>query len=130
MYLGVKQHSIAEHISVHYIHIIIPLSSYGHLNKIGLSPSSTDQQINTCLNQGILTTNLYAHHCASFKKGKPAVAGVAPWIECQPANQRVTGSIPSQGTCLVPSRRHTRGNHISMFLSPSFSLPSPLSKNK
>ena len=30
----------------------------------------------------------------------------------------------------VPSRRHMRGNHTWMFLSLSFSLPSPLSKNK
>ena len=29
-----------------------------------------------------------------------ALAGVAVWIEHSPANQRVTGSIPSQGTCL------------------------------
>ena len=29
-----------------------------------------------------------------------ALAGVAQWIECQTANQRVAGSIPSQGTCL------------------------------
>ena len=29
-----------------------------------------------------------------------ALAGVAQWIECQPANQRAAGSIPSQGTCL------------------------------
>ena len=27
-------------------------------------------------------------------------AGVSQWIEHQPANQRVAGSIPSQGTCL------------------------------
>ena len=32
---------------------------------------------------------------------KPALAGVAQWIEHQPANQRVTGSIPNQGTCLA-----------------------------
>ena len=30
----------------------------------------------------------------------------------------------------VPSRGHTRGNHTLMFLSLSFSLSSPLSKNK
>ena len=30
----------------------------------------------------------------------------------------------------VPCRGHVRGNHILMFLSFSFSLPSPLSKNK
>ena len=29
-----------------------------------------------------------------------ALAGVAQWTECQPANQRVAGLIPSQGTCL------------------------------
>ena len=29
-----------------------------------------------------------------------ALAGVAQWTECWPANQRVAGSIPSQGTCL------------------------------
>ena len=29
-----------------------------------------------------------------------ALAGVAQWIEHGPANQRVTGSIPSEGTCL------------------------------
>ena len=28
------------------------------------------------------------------------MAGVAQWIECQTANQRVAGSVPSQGTCL------------------------------
>ena len=28
------------------------------------------------------------------------LAGVAQWIECQPANQRVIGLIPRQGTCL------------------------------
>ena len=32
--------------------------------------------------------------------GMLALAGVAQWIECPPANQRVTGLIPSQGTCL------------------------------
>ena len=30
----------------------------------------------------------------------------------------------------VSSRGHTRGNHTLMFFSPSFSLPSPLSRNK
>ena len=30
-----------------------------------------------------------------------SLAGVAQWIEQEPANQKVTGWIPSQGTCLV-----------------------------
>ena len=29
-----------------------------------------------------------------------ALAGIAQWIECGPAKQRVTGSIPNQGTCV------------------------------
>ena len=59
---------------------------------------------------------------------------VSQWIEHQPTNQRVTSSIPSQGTCLgvgqVPNRGHGRDNHPLMLLSLSFSFPSPLSKNK
>ena len=35
-----------------------------------------------------------------LKLKSPALAGVAQWTECWPANQRVAGSIPSQGTCL------------------------------
>ena len=64
-----------------------------------------------------------------IKKLKTALAGV---IECWPVKQWVASSIPSQGTCLgagqVPSRGCVRGNHTLMFLSLSFSLPSPLSK--
>ena len=63
---------------------------------------------------------------------KVALAGAAQWIECQPENQRVAGLIPSQGTCLVAGQVPSgggcmRGNHTLMFLSLSFSLPSPLS---
>ena len=39
-------------------------------------------------------------HCTQYKNQASALAGVAQWIECQPANQRVAISIPSQGTCL------------------------------
>ena len=54
-----------------------------------------------------------------------ALAGVAQWIECQPANQRVAGSIPSQGTCLgcLPDSQygaHERQLHIDV------SFPFPL----
>ena len=36
----------------------------------------------------------------SIKNTNLALAGVAQWIERQTAKQRITGSIPSQGTCL------------------------------
>ena len=62
-----------------------------------------------------------------------ALAGVAQWIEHQPEKHRVAGSIPSQAHAWVagqvPGGGHMRGSHTLMFLSLSFSLPSPLSKN-
>ena len=36
----------------------------------------------------------------SLKSTILSLAGVTQWIEQQSENQRVTGSIPSQGTCL------------------------------
>ena len=62
-----------------------------------------------------------------------ASTGVAQWIECWPVNQRVTSSIPNQGTSLGcgPSPQwgaHERQEHIDASLP--LSLPFPLSKNK
>ena len=69
--------------------------------------------------------NVWKINKNQFKK--LALAVVAQWIERQPVNQRVTGSIPSQDTCLgcgqVPSWGHMRGNHTWMFPSLSFSFP-------
>ena len=36
-----------------------------------------------------------------FKISIHALANMAQWIECQPVNQRVAGSIPDWGTCLA-----------------------------
>ena len=63
-----------------------------------------------------------------FKNLRVALADVAQWIEHQPANQIVTGSIPSQGTRLGcgPGLRLEaceRQSHINvsllLFLPPS-----------
>ena len=58
-----------------------------------------------------------------------ALAGVAQWAECQPANHRVTSSIPSQDTCLGcgPGPQwgvRKRQLHIDISL-PLFLLPFP-----
>ena len=55
---------------------------------------------------------------------------VAQWAGHCPAKQELAGSIPYQGACLgcVPCGEYLRGN-LLMFLSFSFSLPSPLSEN-
>ena len=62
---------------------------------------------------------------------KITLAGMALWIEHGPANQRVTGSIPSQGTFLgcspgPQSGVYKRQPHIdvslSLFLPPFPSL--------
>ena len=61
---------------------------------------------------------------------KLALAGIAQWIEPWPADQRVAGLIPSQGTThawvvvQVPNWGHARGNHTLIFLS-LFLLPFP-----
>ena len=65
------------------------------------------------------------------KKVKIALAGVARWIECWPVNQRVTGLIPSQGTCLGCGPGpwwgvHERQPHIDVSLP--LVRPSPRSK--
>ena len=70
----------------------------------------------------------------SHKRKTRDLAGVAQWTECQPVNQSVTDSIPSQGTAWVasqvPSKGHERGNHTFMFLSLSPSHPLSLKINK
>ena len=63
------------------------------------------------------------------------MAGVAQWTERWPANQRVTGLIPSQGTCLGfrpgPQKGvHKRQTHIDVSLPFSPSLPLCLKINK
>ena len=50
------------------------------------------------VNQDICHQQIYPKRTA--QESSLALAGVAQWIECGPANQRVTGSIPSQGTRL------------------------------
>ena len=64
---------------------------------------------------------------------KSALAGVALWIFLWPVNQRATGSIPSQGTCLgwCPGPQwggHKKQPHI--YVSLPLSLLAPLSKYK
>ena len=68
------------------------------------------------------------------------MAGMTQWIECWPVNQKVTCSIPSEGTCLGngpgPQLGAWERQLIDVFDASlahqcfSFSLPSPLPKNK
>ena len=66
-----------------------------------------------------------------IKNTERALAGVAYWIERQPVNQRVIGLIPSPGTglgCRPGPQLGTCERQLidSIFLSLSFSLPSPV----
>ena len=58
-----------------------------------------------------------------------ALAGVAQWIEHQPANQRVAGSIPHQGIYLG-CRPGPQWGACKRQPYIDVSLCSPLSKNK
>ena len=77
--------------------------------------------------------NLVTQSCRIENK-HTGLAGVAQWIEHRHSNQRVAGSIRSQGTCLGCGPGSYLGAcerqpHIDVSL-PLFSFPSPLSKNK
>ena len=53
-----------------------------------------------------------------------ALTGVAQWTEGWPANQKATGSISSQGTCLGPKLWACERQQIDVSL-PFFLLPFP-----
>ena len=63
-----------------------------------------------------------------------ALAGVAPWTECRPADRKVDGLIPCQGSrlgCGQGLKLEGAQEAIDRyFLSLSFFLPPSLSKNK
>ena len=64
----------------------------------------------------------------TYENTSLALAGVAQWTECWPANQRVAGFIPSQGTRLgcgpgPHSGVHKRQPHIDA--SPPLLSPFP-----
>ena len=73
--------------------------------------------------------NIKEHAGEGHKRAHIALAGVVQRVERQPVNQRVSSSIPSQGTCLgcgpgqISSRGHVKGNHTLMFFFLSPSLP-------
>ena len=73
----------------------------------------------------------------SYKKISLTLAGVAQWTECRPANQKVTGLIPSQGTCLGCRPGLQLGADKRQLINVSLthqcfslSLPPLMSKNK
>ena len=72
--------------------------------------------------------------CLCFKNPSSSQAGVAQWIS---ATLQTKGSLDQFPVWVhawvagqVPSNGHTRDNHTLMFLSLSFSLPTPLKVNK
>ena len=86
-------------------------------------------QTQSTYSKNLHRTEKYPESIHLFKNMYQALAGVAQWIECQPTNQRVTGSIPSQGTCLGcrPGPQQGAGKKqphidVSPSLSPSLLL--------
>ena len=67
---------------------------------------------------------LYEAKALNIKKY--ALAGAAQWIEHQPANKRVAGLIPSQGTCLGCGPGPQYGVHEKQpYIDVSFPLSLP-----
>ena len=75
--------------------------SYSHLKPLSLKESLLNLFTNYSLGHES-TASFLIKLIVIFiiKTLQHALAGVAQWIEHQPANQRVTGLIPSQGPCL------------------------------
>ena len=76
------------------LHTLLPLNTANPLLDVHPQESYTHNERHT---------KTVIKHCFVIRKQKSrksALAGVAQWIECRPAKQRVDGSIPSQGTCL------------------------------
>ena len=80
---------------------------------------------------------LFGHWFYPLKYELMALAGVVQWIERQPMNQKVAGSIPSLGTCLGcrlgPQLGVCKRQPVDVSLAyrcffPSFSPSLPLSK--
>ena len=81
----------------------------GHMPLLGIEPATLwlegrcskqlshtyQSQITLLMNKGLRGKRADGSIKESF-----TLAGVAQWIEHQPANQRVASSMPSQGTCL------------------------------
>ena len=66
----------------------------------------------------------------AIKPLKEALTSVAQLLGRRPRKQKVPGMLPGQGTCLGHGLVPWVGClHQPIFLSLSFSLPSPLSKN-
>ena len=62
--------------------------------------NSKSRHIFTIVPKEIRKNSLHPEGVIMVKYKDGALAGVAQWVECWRANQRVTGSIPSQGTRL------------------------------
>ena len=69
-----------------------------------------------------------------FRNNTRALAGVVQWTEHGLRTKGLPVQFPVREHAWiagqVPSGGHERGNHTLIFLSLSFSLPSPKSKNK
>ena len=59
-----------------------------------------------------------------------ALAGVAQWIECGPANQRLLVQFPVRAHAWIAGLVPVGALEKQPYIDPSFSFPSPLSKNK
>ena len=110
-----------------------PTSEQGCENVITLPPSG-------CKARVIREVNFYRQQAPlEIRKPWGTLTSVAPLVGLHPTKPRVTGSIPSQGKVTRLWTQSTVGpiqeatnrcfSLTSMFLSLSFSLPSPFSKN-
>ena len=88
----------------YYIKLKIFCTAKEIINKMKRKPTEWEN-VFTCdtsdgVNSKFIKNSIPKKPNKPIKKWAKALAVVAQWIECRPANQRVTSSIFSQGTCL------------------------------
>ena len=73
-----------------------------HHNKKSLHGEGNHQQTNKKPTEWEMFANQISNKSLLSRIHKEilALTGMAQWTKCLPMNQRVAGSIPSQGTCL------------------------------
>ena len=96
------------------------------------APKSTARDEQVCV--WGLGEDIQAYRLLPIENHRAALAAAAQWIEHWPVSQRSPVQFPLRAHAWVagqvPTQGHMRGTLTLMFLSLSFSLPSPLPENK
>ena len=111
------------------VHFVLFSDAWGHpssLRRVCCFCAGTGQTVKIFKGACCLKDSHWrlAGHGLGVRMLGSALAGVAQWIECQPVNQRIVSSIPSQGIAGPQWGAHEEQSHSNISL-PLFLPPVP-----